>query len=225
MTDVVRPSEKRYTCLQTVGPDLRGCGLVFGSWDELKEHEKTHAQLPSKTMVHRVCQFLSDEAEIATGEAHSCKKCELTIESPYGPGVQGCVMRAQELIALVRSSDETPEQLLWTLEWRASFDGPWTPYYALYLTRGKARAAMMNARGEASEWRTVPLKRAVDPEAPSEKALPIHRAGCASSNTPAFTAVQTPCDCGVGTCIHKDGCTRPTYKAGLCKPHYLECTR
>jgi hypothetical protein len=41
-------SEKRYTCLQTVGPDLRGCGLVFGSWGALKEHEKTHAQLPSK---------------------------------------------------------------------------------------------------------------------------------------------------------------------------------
>lgn len=43
------PSEKRYTCLKTVGPDLRGCGLVFASWDELKEHEKTHAPLSSKT--------------------------------------------------------------------------------------------------------------------------------------------------------------------------------
>lgn len=47
MTDTLRSSEKRYTCLQTVGPDQRGCGLVFASWDELKEHEKTHAQLTS----------------------------------------------------------------------------------------------------------------------------------------------------------------------------------
>jgi len=65
---------------------------------------------------------------------------------------------------------ETGEQLLWTLEWRASFDGPWTPYYALYPTRAKARAAIMNARGEASDWRTVPLQRVPDPEAPPSKA-------------------------------------------------------
>jgi hypothetical protein len=47
MNDVIRSSEKRYTCLQTVGPDLRGCGLVFGSWDALKKHERTHTQLTS----------------------------------------------------------------------------------------------------------------------------------------------------------------------------------
>lgn len=45
MTD--RTADKRYTCLETVGPDLRGCGLIFGSWEELKEHEKTHAPLAS----------------------------------------------------------------------------------------------------------------------------------------------------------------------------------
>lgn len=49
MTEPLRSSEKRYTCLQTVGPDQRGCGLVFASWNGLKEHEKTHAQLTSNS--------------------------------------------------------------------------------------------------------------------------------------------------------------------------------
>lgn len=49
-----RYSEQRYTCLKTVGPDLRGCGLVFGSWDELKEHEKTHAPLTLNSLVEKL---------------------------------------------------------------------------------------------------------------------------------------------------------------------------
>lgn len=44
-----RTAEQRYTCLKTVGPDMGGCGLVFGSWDELQAHEKTHSPLSSKT--------------------------------------------------------------------------------------------------------------------------------------------------------------------------------
>jgi len=80
------------------------------------------------------------------------------------------VLRTVENQNVERLAHETGEQLLWTLEWRASFDGPWTPYYALYPTRAKARAAIMNARGEASDWRTVPLQRVPDPEAPPSKA-------------------------------------------------------
>lgn len=59
----------RYTCLQTIGQDLRGCGLVFGSWDELKEHEKTHVPaLPLKRWNQFSCHFCDSELiESATG--------------------------------------------------------------------------------------------------------------------------------------------------------------
>ena len=43
----------RFTCLASVGPDLRGCGLVFGSWDELKAHEETHQ--PPAVQPERCC--------------------------------------------------------------------------------------------------------------------------------------------------------------------------
>ena len=50
----IQPSAApRFTCLASVGPDLRGCGLVFGSWDELKAHEETHQ--PPAVQPERCC--------------------------------------------------------------------------------------------------------------------------------------------------------------------------
>ncbi len=59
---------------------------------------------------------------------------------------------------------------VWSLEWREGVEMPWKPYYALYPTRAKARAAMMNAGGSAAtEWRSYPLQRIPDPEVPALK--------------------------------------------------------
>jgi len=71
---------------------------------DLERHKPfSSLQVSPKELLYQVCQFLSDEKEIACGEEHSCKHCELTVESPHGPGIPGCVMRAQQLISLVRS--------------------------------------------------------------------------------------------------------------------------
>lgn len=52
-------------------------------------------------LIHRVCEFLSEEAEIASGCKHSCKRCPVNAgRTPYQ-----CIVRAQALIALVKSGD------------------------------------------------------------------------------------------------------------------------
>jgi hypothetical protein len=66
---------------------------------------------PSKEQVHRVCQFLRDEIELAGGTARTCQQCELTVESHYGQGIPGCVLRAQQLIQAAEPSHE-PETAL-----------------------------------------------------------------------------------------------------------------
>lgn len=63
-----------------------------------------------KLLVHRVCEFLRFEAEVASGSAQTCKECPLTTDTPYGPGTLGCVLRAQELIELVRSDPTSEKQ-------------------------------------------------------------------------------------------------------------------
>lgn len=55
-------------------------------------------------LVHQVCTFLREEVELVTGEHSHCHGCRLRVESPYGSGPLLCVMRAQQLIALVQES-------------------------------------------------------------------------------------------------------------------------
>jgi hypothetical protein len=69
------------------------------------------SELTSKEIVHRVCQFLRDEIELAGGNARKCQQCELTVESHYGQGVPGCVLRAQQLIEAAQPSHEPPAVL------------------------------------------------------------------------------------------------------------------
>ncbi len=64
--------------------------------------------MTSQDLVHQICHFIREEIEIATGDHTHCKGCELRVESPYGPGTPGCVLRAQRLIALVRESRDEP---------------------------------------------------------------------------------------------------------------------
>lgn len=58
----------------------------------------------SKEMIHRVCNWLREESALNAGcDAVPCRKCELVVScGPYGDGVLGCVLRAQELIEIVR---------------------------------------------------------------------------------------------------------------------------
>jgi hypothetical protein len=69
------------------------------------------APVPSKELMHRVCQWMKDEQ---TARGHNkypnCEKCELVTQTPYGPGTQACVLQAQELIRLVQSAPEPPPE-------------------------------------------------------------------------------------------------------------------
>lgn len=53
-------------------------------------------------LVKRVCQYLKDEIAMREPQLETCRGCPLTIDTPYGKGVSGCVLRAQQLIQLVR---------------------------------------------------------------------------------------------------------------------------
>lgn len=56
--------------------------------------------ITKEDLTHRVCHWLKSEYD----EHGECAKCPLTIDTPYGKGSQFCVMRAQEIIEIVRSS-------------------------------------------------------------------------------------------------------------------------
>lgn len=47
----------------------------------------------SKELVHQVCPYLRQSLD--------CKKCSRTVQSPYGPGTQGCFALAEEVIEIV----------------------------------------------------------------------------------------------------------------------------
>lgn len=52
----------------------------------------------SEELVHRICQAI---CEADSGQPHDCLRCPATVDSPYGPGVQGCRLLAEEIIAMV----------------------------------------------------------------------------------------------------------------------------
>lgn len=54
-------------------------------------------------LIHRVCHWLRTEYD----EHGRCEQCPLKVESPYGPGTQACVLRAQEVIEIVRGTAQT----------------------------------------------------------------------------------------------------------------------
>lgn len=64
-------------------------------------------QTTEKDLIYGVCHFLREEVEIATGEHTHCKGCELRVDSHYGPGTLGCVLRARELIELASANERT----------------------------------------------------------------------------------------------------------------------
>lgn len=61
-------SKKQYSCLKSVGPELRGCGQTFDSWEALKAHEsEAHPtsnqqalllNLTSKELATTICGYL-----------------------------------------------------------------------------------------------------------------------------------------------------------------------
>lgn len=58
-------------------------------------------------LIHRVCRFIRDVQALERDiEEYPCQECPLTIDTNYGPGVQGCVMHAQELIEIVAPAHE-----------------------------------------------------------------------------------------------------------------------
>jgi hypothetical protein len=77
---------------------------------EVRRLRSSMLQQPAEAeLVHRVCTWLREETMGDEGNAAPpCKGCELTTPSPYGPGTLGCVLRAQELIALVQPSKKPP---------------------------------------------------------------------------------------------------------------------
>jgi hypothetical protein len=58
-------SEQRFTCLETVGPDRHGCGLTFGSWEELQEHRKTHTPRVSWDRKEHAVKLLTHYLSVA----------------------------------------------------------------------------------------------------------------------------------------------------------------
>lgn len=59
--------------------------------------------ITKEELTHRVCQFLREEVGPHIGVEMNCDKCPVSIETPYGPGTHMCVLRANELIQIVRS--------------------------------------------------------------------------------------------------------------------------
>lgn len=60
-------------------------------------------QRPSKELVHKVCGWICQEIEASGDALCSCKECPLTEDTPYGPGSRFCILRAKELIEVVRT--------------------------------------------------------------------------------------------------------------------------
>lgn len=55
--------------------------------------------ITKEEITHRVCHWLKTEYD----ENGKCERCPLTVETPYGKGAYYCVMRAKEIIEIVRS--------------------------------------------------------------------------------------------------------------------------
>jgi hypothetical protein len=53
-------------------------------------------------LVHRVCQWLCEQDTKVRVVMPACSRCHLEIDTPYGKGTPACVLRAQELIDVVR---------------------------------------------------------------------------------------------------------------------------
>lgn len=121
----------------------------------------TPTQAPSKEIVHRVCQFLRDEIEIAGGSARKCQQCELTVESHYGQGVPGCVLRAQQLIEAAQPSHEpahVPDQ-----EFEHALE-EYARQMSLWTTGSAAREG---AKGWRDVLRRIFYARTTQPPAPA----------------------------------------------------------
>jgi hypothetical protein len=102
---------KRYTCLKTVGPDLRGCGLVFGSWEDLKEHEKAHGSPDIDVRTHgpdghwdyadikRLCQYRDQLHEtirkLVEGESFQCSACKRAVPPDAEWFITPCVSQVR----------------------------------------------------------------------------------------------------------------------------------
>lgn len=66
--------------------------------------EPTEQPSAEQQLIHRVCEFLCEEIERGSDNICQCRRCPMTIDTPYGPGVNGCILRAQELIAIVKGN-------------------------------------------------------------------------------------------------------------------------
>lgn len=71
---------------------------VFGMTAEDLQGEQSSAIAPER-LAHRVCDFLRRELD-----EPECRKCPLKVATQYGSGTVACVLRAQELIKIVRGS-------------------------------------------------------------------------------------------------------------------------
>lgn len=72
---------------------------VFGmTAEELQGEESPSNAMAPDQLVHRICDFLCRERD-----EPECRQCPLKVETQYGQGTVGCVLRAQELINIIRS--------------------------------------------------------------------------------------------------------------------------
>lgn len=67
--------------------------------EELQGGASPPTAIAPEQLVHRVCDFLRRERDEL-----ECNKCPLKVTTQYGPGTVGCVLRAEELINIVRGS-------------------------------------------------------------------------------------------------------------------------
>lgn len=62
-------------------------------------------------LVWHVCDVIRTNQYVGIDESKACcMRCPQTVESPYGPGTQGCRLLAQDIIALVHRTDSSPGQ-------------------------------------------------------------------------------------------------------------------
>jgi hypothetical protein len=56
--------------------------------------------------IHAICQLIRENTWAGIDETKAlCHKCPQTIQSPYGPGTQGCFLLATEVYDLARQPD------------------------------------------------------------------------------------------------------------------------
>ena len=65
-------------------------------------------QLATERLVHTVCQQMRHG--INSDGTTTCELCPAVLQTPCGPGTQGCYRRALQVIELIRAADQLPPE-------------------------------------------------------------------------------------------------------------------